>query len=145
MKISPVTEEEKGKWPPQPLVKLNTPFIDKRGSIQPLVDLMMKSAVMIDSKAGSLRANHYHKTDWHYCYVLYGEIIYYHRPHGSKESPEEVIIKEGQMFFTPPMVEHAMVFTKETRFITWGRNSRVQEVYEADVFRVPPINPENLK
>ena len=45
------------------------------------------------------------------------------------------------MFFTPPMVEHAMVFTKETRFITWGRNSRVQEVYESDVFRVPAINP----
>ena len=58
-----------------------------------------------------------------------------------KQKPEEVIVKENQMFFTPPMVEHAMVFTKQTKFITWGRNSRVQEVYEADVFRIPPINP----
>ena len=32
---------------------------------QPLVDLMMKSSVMINSKAGSLRSNNYHKTDWH--------------------------------------------------------------------------------
>ena len=31
----------------------------------------------------------------------YGEIIYYHRPHGSKEKPEKVVVKENQMFFTP--------------------------------------------
>ena len=117
-------------------------FDDERGSIQPLVDMDMKSSVLISSNTGSVRANHYHKTDWHYCYVLYGEIIYYYRPHGSKENPKKVLVKENQMFFTPPMVEHAMVFTKQTKFITWGRNSRVQEVYEADVFRIPPINPE---
>ena len=139
--IDPISHEEQASWPESVLVDLPSSFDDDRGSIQPLVDMAMKSSVLIDSNSGAVRANHYHKTDWHYCYVLYGEIIYYHRPHGSKESPQEVIIKEGQMFFTPPMVEHAMVFTK-TRFITWGRNSRVQEVYEADVFRIPPINPE---
>ena len=140
-KIDPVSDQEKASWPESVLVDLPSSYDDSRGSIQPLVDMNMKSSVLIDSNSGAVRANHYHKTDWHYCYVLYGEIIYYHRPHGSKESPEEVVIKEGQMFFTPPMVEHAMVFTKETRFITWGRNSRVQEVYESDVFRVPAINP----
>ncbi len=140
--IDPISDEEKASWPESVLVDLPSSFDDDRGSIQPLVDMAMKSSVLIDSNSGAVRANHYHKTDWHYCYVLYGEIIYYHRPHGSKESPQEVLIKEGQIFFTPPMVEHAMVFTKKTRFITWGRNSRVQEVYEADVFRIPPINPE---
>ena len=139
--IDPITDEEKLLWPSSVIVSLPSPFDDARGSIQPLVDMDMKSSVLISSNTGSVRANHYHKTDWHYCYVLYGEIIYYHRPHGSKQKPEEVIVKENQMFFTPPMVEHAMVFTKQTKFITWGRNSRVQEVYEADVFRIPPINP----
>ena len=141
-KIDPISDEEKASWPESVLVDLPSSFDDDRGSIQPLVDMAMKSSVLIDSNSGAVRANHYHKTDWHYCYVLYGEIIYYHRPHGSKESPHGVLIKAGQMVFTPPMVEHAMVFTKKTRFITWGRNSRVQEVYEADVFRIPPINPE---
>ena len=138
---NPLTKQEMEQWPSSPIVNLEKPFVDVRGSIQPLVDLMMRSAVMIESKAGSLRANHYHKTDWHYCYVLYGEIIYYHRPHGSKEKPKKVIVKEGELFFTPPMIEHAMVFEKKTKFITWGRNSRVQEVYESDVYRVPAINP----
>ena len=139
--IDPITDNEKLGWPSSVIVNLPNSFDDDRGSIQPLVDVKMKSSVLITSNTGSVRANHYHKTDWHYCYVLYGEIIYYHRPHGSNDKPDKETIKEGQMFFTPPMIEHAMVFTKKTKFITWGRNSRVQEVYEADVFRVPPINP----
>ena len=139
--IDPITDNEQLGWPSSVIVNLPNSFDDDRGSIQPLVDVKMKSSVLITSNTGSVRANHYHKTDWHYCYVLYGEIIYYHRPHGSSQKPDKETIKEGQMFFTPPMIEHAMVFTKKTKFITWGRNSRVQEVYEADVFRVPPINP----
>ena len=140
-KIEPITDAERLSWPKSVIVDLPSSFDDERGSIQPLVDMNMKSSVLITSNVGSVRANHYHKTDWHYCYVLYGEILYYHRPHGSKKEPSKVIVKEGQLFFTPPMVEHSMVFEKETRFITWGRNSRVQEVYESDVFRIPPINP----
>ena len=141
MKISPVTEEEKGKWPSQPLVKLNTPFLDKRGSIQPLVDLMMKSAVLIDSKAGSLRANHYHKTDWHYCYVISGQIDYFHRPIHSDKEPELIIVQKGEMVFTPPLVEHCMKFTVDTLFLTLSRNPRDQETYEQDVVRVELIDP----
>ena len=139
--IDPITKEERLSWPKTVIVDLEPSFDDNRGSIQPLVDTNMKSSVLITSNEGSVRANHYHKTDWHYCYVLYGEIIYYHRNHGSKDPAKKIIVKEGQLFFTPPMVEHAMVFKKKTKFITWGRNSRVQEVYESDVFRIPPINP----
>ncbi|NQU57167.1 MAG: hypothetical protein HQ513_08025, partial [Rhodospirillales bacterium] len=61
--IDPVTEEERLSWPDQAIVPLEKPFVDGRGAIQPLVDRMMKSAVVIESKAGALRANHYHKTD----------------------------------------------------------------------------------
>ena len=88
MKIDPPTKEEMESWPSTPLINLQNPFVDERGSIQPLVDLMMKSAVMIESKSGSLRANHYHKTDWHYCYVISGRIEYYHRELNSKKEPE---------------------------------------------------------
>ena len=44
------------------------------------------------------------------------------------------------MVFTPPMVDHAMVFPEDTEFLTLGRNSRRQEVYEADVERIDPIH-----
>ena len=142
--IPPVTDEEKAAWPTEPLVTLEKPFVDVRGEIQPLVDLMMRSAVMIESKKGSLRANHYHKTDWHYCYVLSGAIEYYHRPTGSTEEPERLIVKAGEMVFTPPMVDHGMKYPEDTTFLTLSRNPRDQASYEADVMRVDMLNTEGL-
>lgn len=143
--IDPVTDEEKATWPPHPMVSLEKPFVDVRGAIQPLVDRMMKSAVMIESKAGSLRANHYHKTDWHYCYVISGRIDYFHRPTGSDAEPEMLAVEAGQMVFTPPMVDHGMTFPVDTVFLTLSRNPRDQATYEADVVRVDMLGTEGLK
>jgi quercetin dioxygenase-like cupin family protein len=128
-------------WPREPFVQLDAPFKDTRGEIVPLVDAPMQSAVIITSKKGTVRANHYHKTDWHYCYVLDGCIEYYYRPTGSGETPQRIVVRPGQMFFTPPMVDHAMVFAEDTTFLTLGRNPRDQESYESDVVRIEPINP----
>ena len=144
MPVKPLTEEEKATWPAHGVVKLEKPFIDARGEIQPLVDMMMESAVMIESKKGSLRANHYHKTDWHYCYVISGAIDYYHRLTGSTSTPETMTVKQGEMVFTPPMVDHGMTFPEDTVFLTLSRNPRDQESYEQDVVRVDMMLTEGL-
>jgi dTDP-4-dehydrorhamnose 3,5-epimerase-like enzyme len=141
IKIRPLTDEEKKLWPSEVIVPLEKPFADERGAIQPLVDLMMESCVLIHSRKGSVRANHYHRTDWHFCYVLSGSIEYLHRAHGSTQKPGKVTVEKGQLFFTPPMVEHAMLFSEDASFLVLGRNSRVQAVYEADVVRIPPLKP----
>lgn len=141
-KIRPVTEEERASWPKTVIVPLEKPFVDERGAIQPLVDVPMESCVLISSKKGTVRANHFHQTDWHYCYVLDGEIEYWERPTGSSAAPVKTLIGPGTMFFTGPMADHSMVFTKDTTFLTFGRNSRAQEVYEADVVRIPHLPPQ---
>ncbi len=128
-------------WPKKPIVELEPPHVDERGEIIPLVDAPMQSAVMITSKKGTVRANHYHKTDWHYCYVVSGRIAYYHRPTGTDGEPERVVVEAGQLFFTPPMDDHAMVFLEDTVFLTLGRNPRDRQSYESDVVRIDPINP----
>lgn len=101
----------------------------------------MQSAVLIESEPGTLRANHYHKTDWHYCYVLSGRMEYFHRPTGSGRDPERLVVEAGRMVFTPPMVDHAMRFPEKTAFIAFSRNHRDQESYEADVVRIEMIDP----
>ncbi len=137
---SPNTRQEKEILPKDIIIDLDKPFVDERGKIIPLVDMTMSSCVLIISKKGTIRANHYHKTDWHFCYVLKGIIEYYHRPVGSKEKPEKVLINKGQLFFTPPMIEHAMVFKEDTEFLTLGRNSRKQQSYESDLVRTELIS-----
>jgi quercetin dioxygenase-like cupin family protein len=121
--------------PSEPLVALEQPFVDERGAIRPLLEREMRSALLISSKAGTVRANHYHKTDWHYCYVVSGTIEYYHRPAGSTAEPEKGVVAAGEMFFSPAMVEHAMVFPEDTVFLTLSRNARDQAAYEDDLVR----------
>ena len=144
MPIKPLTKEEKETWPAHGVVKLEKPFVDARGQIKPLVDMMMESAVVIESKKGSLRANHYHKTDWHYCYVISGTIEYHHRPTGRNYAPDIMTIKQGEMVFTPPMVDHGMTFPEDTVFLTLSRNPRDQKSYEQDVVRVDMMPTEGL-
>jgi len=144
MPVKPITEEETATWPAHGVIKLEKPFVDARGEIQPLVDMMMESAVMIKSQKGSLRANHYHKTDWHYCYVISGAIEYHHRPTGSTDAPDTMTVKQGEMVFTPPMVDHGMTFPEDTVFLTLSRNPRDQKSYEQDVVRVDMMPTEGL-
>src|SRR3990170_2845635 len=132
----PDRKDERGSWPKDVIVPVEKPFVDARGVIQNLVEADMRMAVVITSKKGAVRANHYHKTDWHYCYVLSGSIEYFHRPVGSQAAPERMLIRTGQLFFTPPMVEHAMRFPEDTVFLTLSRNDRHHEAYEADLVRV---------
>ena len=122
-----------------PLLPLNKPYEDERGSILSLVSLedpAIGSAVWITSKKGSIRANHYHKKDWHYCYVVSGSIEYYYRPVNDQQKPEKLVINSGDVFYTPPMVEHAMVFPEDTVFLTLGGGTRSQEDYEEDLVRI---------
>ena len=137
--IKPLSQDEKLSFPREIKIKLESSFADDRGWIQPLVDVSMESCVLIHSKKGSQRANHFHQTDWHYCYVLSGEIEYYSREVGSDSPPQVTQISKGEMFFTGPMEEHTMLFLEDTEFLTFGRNSRAQEVYEADIVRIPSL------
>ena len=122
-------------------VKVNpaSSFTDKRGKILNIANLLFRSCALIKSKKNSIRANHYHKKDWHYCYVLRGKIEYYYRKHGSNLKPKKIIIKSGELFFTPPMVDHAMKFPEYTEFITLGRGSRTKIDYDKDTHKIKLI------
>jgi oxalate decarboxylase/phosphoglucose isomerase-like protein (cupin superfamily) len=132
-------------WPEQPIVELEQPFEDERGFIQMLVNTPIKNVTLIKSNKGAIRANHYHKTDWHYMYMFEGTADYYYRPAESEDDPKVLEWKKGQLVFTPPMEEHTTVFTEDSLFIAISRNPRDQEAYEADVKRVQLVDPESIK
>jgi quercetin dioxygenase-like cupin family protein len=122
--------------PTETLVPLESPFVDARGAIQNLVHRSLGSAVLITSEQDSIRAEHWHREDFHYCYLISGSLLYLERPVGSKNLPVVTEITAGQLFFTPPNVEHAMYFTSPSSFLTLGKLSRTHEAYEADLVRL---------
>ena len=132
-------------WPDKHIIDLEPPFIDDRGVIQMLVNTPIKNITLIKSNKGALRANHYHKTDWHYMYMLDGEAEYHYRPHGSDDEPKVLMWRTGDLGFTPPMEEHATVVTQDSTFLAMSRNARDQETYEADVRRVELVDPNSIK
>ncbi len=77
--------------------------------------------------------------------MVSGSIEYLHRPTGSSQEPEILIIEEGEMVFTPPMVDHGMQFPVDTIFFTLSRNPRDQDSYEADVVRIDMLVTSGLK
>lgn len=136
---------DRGEWPDHPAVPLDEPFTDGRGTIQNLVLKPINSVAVIESKAGSIRSNHYHKTDWHYIYVLSGRILYFERDVGSKDIPSPVEFSTGGMFFTPPMKEHGVAFLEDTVLVTAAKNVRSHESHEEDLVRVEFINFSDVK
>lgn len=65
---------------------LKTSFKDNRGIITSLTNLGCKNVSFIVSKKKTIRANHYHKTDWHFIYILKGSFNYYYKKVKSKKN-----------------------------------------------------------
>lgn len=128
---------EKNHYPTDPLVPLDNPFIDERGAIQNLLNTPIQCASIITSKKGSVRSNHFHKTDWHYLYVMSGSMEYYERPvdmdHDITQKP--LIVNAGQMVFTPPNAIHKTIFIEDTVLLSFSKRNRDHESHESDIVR----------
>jgi oxalate decarboxylase/phosphoglucose isomerase-like protein (cupin superfamily) len=117
---------------------------DIRGSIVSIVDDVVQNVSLITCNAGSIRSNHYHKKDFHYMYVLEGEIDYFY-----KELNNDVVhyfkVKKDDIIFTPKNEIHATFFPLRTKLIVSSMLPRDQETYENDTVRVEFINNDNLQ
>ena len=117
---------------------------DIRGSIISIVDDVVQNVSLITCNAGSIRSNHYHKKDFHYMYVLEGEIDYFY-----KELNNDVVryfkVKKDDIIFTPKNEIHATFFPLRTKLIVSSKLPRDQETYENDTVRVEFINNDNLQ
>jgi dTDP-4-dehydrorhamnose 3,5-epimerase-like enzyme len=125
------------------IVKLTNKIEDKRGFIMPISDLDMKSASIIYTKKKQWRANHYHKKDWHFIYVIKGSFEYYFRKTNSNEKIKKKIVNTGQLLFTTNMIDHAMFYLVETEILVLSKNPRDQKTYEQDTVRINFMNNSN--
>ncbi|MBL6939883.1 MAG: hypothetical protein ISS15_19260 [Alphaproteobacteria bacterium] len=126
-----------------PVMQLPAPFVDDRGKIQTLVQGEITSVQVITSKKGSLRANHWHRADSHYMYIVSGAMNYYHRAVGSKEAPSLFNLVAGDLVYTPSDVEHAAEFPQDCMFLNITTGPRDQKSYEADIVRVELVKPKS--
>lgn len=113
---------------------------DKRGSIIKVMEGKITSVLVIPSKKGAVRANHYHKKDTHYVYMISGKMRYTVKDLSKKRARKQsVILSPGDLVYTPAMIAHAMEFLEDSVFLALTTRKRDQKSYENDVVRVSLI------
>jgi quercetin dioxygenase-like cupin family protein len=117
---------------------------DERGSILSIVDNMVSNVSIIQCNSDSIRSNHYHYEDWHFMYVLEGEIDYFYKGLEIDSEIKYLKVKEGNTIYTPPNEIHATYFPKNTILIVSSKNPRDQITYEKDTVRVDFVNHKNI-
>lgn len=133
---------EDGNFPEDPRVPPGTFFQNDNGIITNLCFGKFGGVALLTCESGSIRSNHYHKTDSHFIVVMDEQVDYYWRPAGSKEPPKMATFRRGETFFTPPMVEHAVYSPYHSLILSVSKLSRRHDDHEADLVRVPLIRLE---
>ena len=117
---------------------------DARGEILSIVDEQVHNVSIITCNQGALRSNHYHHTDFHFMFVLEGEIDYFFKDLNSDEI-HYLKVRTGDNIFTPDNEIHATYFPVKTRLIVSSKFPRDQETYEKDTVRVPFVTSDNIQ
>ncbi len=126
------------KWSKQNLIKDleyikdgKNLFVDDRGVISnhELTE-PINLIGMIESKKGTIRANHYHPQQEQKCLFTKGQIIEIFQDIINPNAPKITqVVNAGQLSIIKPNVAHTMVFTKDTTFLNLVRGERDHENY----------------
>jgi nucleoside-diphosphate-sugar epimerase len=126
------------KWSKQDLIKDlehvrdgDNLYVDDRGTISnhELTE-PINLIGMIESKKGTIRANHYHPQQEQKCLFTKGQIIEIFQDIINPNAPKITqVVNAGQLSIIKPNVAHTMVFTKDTTFLNLVRGERDHENY----------------
>jgi len=118
--------------------------VDSRGSIVSIVDYKIQNVSIIETNPKSFRSNHFHHKDFHFMYVLEGEIDYFYKSFDNNEIKYFKVTKD-QTIFSPPSEIHSCYFPIHTVLIVSSGFPRDQETYEKDTVRVDFLNHDNIQ
>jgi len=106
-------------------------FIDIRGKISNYeLPEPINLIGYIESKKGTVRANHFHPVQEQKCLLVKGQFISLYKDLITKNSEVVThVVNEGDLIVTKPNVAHAMVFTKDSTFLNLVRGEREHKNY----------------
>ncbi|KKP59998.1 MAG: hypothetical protein UR52_C0001G0078 [Candidatus Gottesmanbacteria bacterium GW2011_GWA1_34_13] len=118
-------------------------YKDNRGQIVNIFDFTknnkIKSSLIITSKKDAIRANHYHKTDSHYIYLISGKFEYYEKKLKNNSKIKSITINKGDSINTETGIIHAMKFLEDSIMLVLTTEDRDQKKYEKDIVRIKLI------
>lgn len=111
-------------------------YKDKRGVIVNATpnNPVIRNVMYITGKKGSVRGDHWHKKDKHYCLVIEGIIEYTERKIKSNIY-ERIVLKPGDIVLSDKNTFHRFKFLTDGVFIAMATLPRTHKDYEKDTVR----------
>ena len=106
-------------------------FIDFRGKISNYeLSEPVNLIGYIESKKGTVRANHFHPIQEQKCLLVRGQFISVYKNLLEANSPIVThVVNEGDLIVTKPNVAHSMIFSEDTIFLNLVRGEREHKNY----------------
>ncbi len=121
------------KWHIDPAIK------DIRGEITNVFEGRIEHIALITSKKGTVRANHYHKQDHQFIYLVSGAFESHSVDINNTSKRLVLEIKPGDIVETPALIAHAQKFTEDSVFLALTTRQREQGKYEEDTIAYPVV------
>lgn len=117
---------------------------DERGTISDLLTEPFDALTEIDTKAGAIRGNHYHRRTWQWTYVVSGTLRVITQSVDTCVDPPELVhgtrdvglVRTRELIVSPPEEAHAWEALEDTVVVVLTRGPRSGEGYESDVYRL---------
>ena len=112
-------------------------FVDERGKINNHeLPEPINLVGYIDSKKGTIRANHFHPIQEQKCILVKGQFISVYKDLLNESSQKIThVVNEGDLIVTKPNVAHTMVFTKDSIFLNLVRGEREHKNYGSHTYQ----------
>lgn len=127
--------------------KSSNPFVDARGRIDNY-DLVfpINMANIITSKAGCMRANHFHPEQLQQCLLVSGKYISVFKDLTVPNAPlQSQVIRAGDLAVMPPMVAHTMIFVEDSVFINLVPGNRDHDKFGEHTVPFVLVKPEEAQ
>ena len=122
------------KWHIDPAVK------DVRGAITNVFEGRIEHIALITSKKGTVRANHYHKQDHQFIYLVSGAFESHSIDIHDTSKRQVLEIEPGDIVETPALIAHAQKFTQDSVFLALTTRQREKGKYEEDTIAYPVVD-----
>ena len=131
-------------------------MIDERGKIETIANGDFKCVQIIETKKGSIRSNHLHRTGGHHLHVVSGRMIYrefkvpyrdevmFYKDKEYLVPPPKVVwerefeVGPGQGVWTGSWIYHQTEFLEDTVLVSCAITPLDHDRYEADTVRMGP-------
>jgi quercetin dioxygenase-like cupin family protein len=120
--------------------KITPAFEDQRGAIIDVFEGSVHHTGIITFQKDAVRANHYHKVQTQYTYVLEGKIELKTKDARNDADPVQTVVMEvGDFVALPPYTIHSYRALEKSSMICLTTRERDMASYEEDTIRVDPL------